>query len=201
MNSKHRKLILGISMAFGTAWLFGLLGSWGIACGWFNWLDQWDFSTLKGKKLAAIISWFGTPLGLAFSSGLMLGTLFILRLFQPGFILCLSLLTSAMANHLLKQWVGRLRPVQGPSSCAFPSGHAFVCTAAFGLFGWILAQHYPKRKGAIALLCSLFLGLIAFSRLHLGVHYTSDVLAGGALGIIWLLAFTPAVEFQGASQR
>ncbi|WP_424016791.1 phosphatase PAP2 family protein [Halorientalis pallida] len=65
----------------------------------------------------------------------------------------------------------------------FPSGHAFGSTAVYGGLGWLTSEQGDRRP--------LYLGatlavLISLSRIVVGVHYLGDVLAGVALGVLWL---------------
>lgn len=87
----------------------------------------------------------------------------------------------------LKHLVGRPRPfvtldleahdtLIASTSYSFPSGHATV--AFVGAF--VLAWRYPRLRWALF----GFASLVALSRVHLGVHYPSDVLAGSALGCL-----------------
>lgn len=90
----------------------------------------------------------------------------------------------------LKHRIGRRRPfVDCPGircctrpldSFSFPSGHALHAVA----FALILSHHYP----ALAIPLWIYAALVAASRVVLGLHYPSDVLAGGALGALIALA-------------
>jgi len=179
--------------------VFGFLGAAAIENGQFEWIDWIDLSGSTLERFFSVIAWFGTREGVVVSSLLMLSILLRLRLFQAAVVFVAALLTAALAIDTLKEWVARPRPAHNgivESGYAFPSGHTFVCTAVFGLFTWILIHHLKDsehRRFTVAL-SSVFLILIAFSRLYLGVHYVSDVLAGGLLGILWAAVFGLAVE-------
>lgn len=96
-------------------------------------------------------------------------------------------LCALVTNVCLKNLVARPRPyTQVPgltsllppqSDWSFPSGHT---TASFACAG-VYLQTLPKRYGTAALILA---ALIAFSRLYVGVHYPTDVLAGLAIGLI-----------------
>lgn len=98
---------------------------------------------------------------------------------------------SSLTTFLLKSIFERVRPLGGlymESTYSFPSGHA---TAAMALYGFLLYTiykhgHRPLKGFLIALLSVLIL-LIGLSRIYLGVHYLSDVLAGYAIGLAWIL--------------
>lgn len=79
-------------------------------------------------------------------------------------------------------------PLATESTYSFPSGHASVSLAVYGTLGFIAARHLGTRRAQIAALAaagSLVL-LIGFSRLYLGVHFLSDVIAGFSIGIAWV---------------
>ncbi len=94
-------------------------------------------------------------------------------------------LSDAIAAQIIKPWVARIRPcritdlVRIVNGCAgsfgFPSNHA-ANGAAFAVF-WLLWK--GPRSGLLALGCAC---LVGFSRIYLGVHYPSDVLAGFCFG-------------------
>ena len=94
-----------------------------------------------------------------------------------------------------KDGYARPRPDMGsairlPSSLSFPSGHAATGIAVFGLLGLLAATltRTPSQRLA-AVGAGLTLGvLIGASRVVLGVHYVTDVLAGASLGLAWLSA-------------
>lgn len=92
-----------------------------------------------------------------------------------------------ITNLLLKNMVMRIRPyeiVEGlsfigkkPSDFSFPSGHS-TCSMASSV---VLFLYLPKKYGSAALVLGIF---ICLSRLYVGVHYPTDVLAGMAVGIL-----------------
>lgn len=87
-----------------------------------------------------------------------------------------SVIGAVSVCSLLKWAVNRERPCGNTSrfNSSFPSGHA---TGAFA-FSYIIAKQYPKLTIPLYLTAAT----IAFSRVYLGKHYVTDVLAGSALG-------------------
>jgi len=96
---------------------------------------------------------------------------------------------SFLLNSLLKLLFARPRPDVFPPlvvehSYSFPSGHTMSATAVYGLWALLLWQ---RRRYGWAVAAGLWVPLVALSRVYLGAHYPSDVLASLALGTIWLV--------------
>ena len=87
-------------------------------------------------------------------------------------------------------------PLATESTFSFPSGHALVSLAVYGSIALVVARRLPKRRDRILLLAAtgLLVLAIGFSRLYLGVHFLSDVLAGYAAGIAWLALLYVVIE-------
>lgn len=102
-------------------------------------------------------------------------------------------LSSYGIMFLLKNLLQRERPagplVAGITNFSFPSGHALMGVAFYGLLIWMALHHIQdkKKQYAVIFFLLLLLLLIGFSRIYLGVHFASDVVAGYCAGIIWLL--------------
>lgn len=93
----------------------------------------------------------------------------------------------------IKLFVERARPINdysaGLATFSFPSGHSTGSMVAFGLLAYIAYVKLPGVWGLIlAGLLLLIPILVGVSRIHLGAHYPSDVMAGWLLGIMGLLA-------------
>jgi membrane-associated phospholipid phosphatase len=102
-------------------------------------------------------------------------------------------ISSVGLMSLLKNLFHRQRPagalVQGVTNFSFPSGHAFMSVAFYGLLIWLTVQYTTdtwRKRSAIIFLLSIII-LIGFSRIYLRMHYTTDVIAGLSMGTVWLL--------------
>ncbi|WP_406859309.1 phosphatase PAP2 family protein [Streptomyces sp. HUAS MG47] len=101
-----------------------------------------------------------------------------------------SLLTAAL-QHALKVLVGRDRPhwpdpVDSARYDAFPSGHALTATVTCGLLLWVLALHWQERwRGWSLVTVTALVSVIGvgWTRVYLGVHWLSDVVAGWLIGV------------------
>lgn len=121
-----------------------------------------------------------------------------------------TLLGARLLTHLLKTWFERERPliasrlVDVPAgSFSFPSGHSLSSAAFLTLLAVLLVRWLPRLglwRFALAAACPLLAVLIGLTRVWLGVHYLTDVLAGLALGASWALA-AAAVHFGRGSRR
>ena len=107
---------------------------------------------------------------------------------------------SALLNHIFKKIVQRPRPTGyrliEEDGYSFPSGHSMISAAFYGFFIYLIFKNVKNKYlkwGSISLL-SLLICLIGISRIYLGVHYTSDVMAGFVISISYLVIFTSIVN-------
>jgi undecaprenyl-diphosphatase len=124
-----------------------------------------------------------------------LGYLVILRRWGTALMLACAVAGGLAASHALKLLIERPRPDLVPHgvpvlTLSFPSGHATMSAVVYLTLGALLASLQPSRRAAVYLLAVavLLTVLVGFSRVYLGVHWPSDVLAGWALGAAWAAA-------------
>lgn len=124
-----------------------------------------------------------------------------LWLFVPG---------GAVLNVAMKHWFQRPRPVVDDplltlSTFSFPSGHASATTLLHGFFALVVLTHVPRPfwRAALGAFALLIIGLVSWSRVYLGVHFFTDVLAGVLEALVWmaLCVLALSVRDQGASTR
>lgn len=101
----------------------------------------------------------------------------------------------AIIESVVKLGVGRARPhfthpVAQSSGNSFPSGHAMTSMAAFALLVLLTvpAVNRTAAKVAVVVVSVLAVALVGYSRVALGVHFVSDVVAGWLLGLAWVVA-------------
>lgn len=107
-----------------------------------------------------------------------------------GFLVCLS--GEAILNLGLKNVFERSRPelfqVVTEAGYSFPSGHAMMSMCLYGMAAFLIARHirdWGWRLGVIIIAVALAVA-IGVSRVYLGVHYPTDVVAGFFAGGVWL---------------
>jgi membrane-associated phospholipid phosphatase len=152
--------------------------------------------TIHDKKSAAFVRYFDTPLYfLTHGSTLVIiaclfflaGRFFGRRFVEAGKALLISFLVSGIAAQILKHLFGRARPrlthdlvFIGPSLKggydSFPSGHT---TVAF-CFAYTISLYFPKYRGLFYFLATV----IGLSRIESTAHFSSDIVAGAAVGLI-----------------
>lgn len=96
---------------------------------------------------------------------------------------------AALFTAVLKLILHHPRPIEiysGWEAYSFPSGHATISTALYSFLAMLIAREAPARWRLWVLVAgAVWVFAIAFSRLYLGAHWLSDVLAGLAFGVSW----------------
>ena len=118
--------------------------------------------------------------------------------------LAIAAIGAAGLNYWLKELFARDRPalwdrVVDVRYYSFPSGHAMVSVVMYGLIGYLLAKTFPRWRVLIFILTVLLVVAIGFSRLYLGVHWPTDIAAGYAAGLVWLIACIYTLDWRNRS--
>jgi undecaprenyl-diphosphatase len=193
-------LIVGLLAAAGALLLFAWLGR-EILTGVTPVLDdriRLAVHELASPRVTAImraLSRYGGPSGLT-PIGLALALAFLIKRWHRGALLVVITMAGAgLLDLLLKQIFGRVRPAAFfdyplPASHSFPSGHAFFAASFFGGLAVLVADRVRSRllRGTVWIVAVSLTLLIGLSRVYLGVHYPSDVLAGYAAATVWVAA-------------
>lgn len=149
-----------------------------------DWLERYamDVTSLGGHSVLVMLVLFAA------------GYLLLVRKREAAALLVACALGASLVSFGLKVLIGRGRPDLVPhlvevSTPSFPSGHALLSASIYLVLGALLAREAPTLR-----LRRYFLGvaigltvLIGISRVYLGVHWPSDVLAGWLIGAGWAL--------------
>lgn len=182
---------VGLVLAFGEWWL--ARGTFGFDGAAFALMARANAAIPLLTPVMVGFTWIGTqyvmvPLGV----GLLLWFALRRRHRWHSWRVPVVALGSTLLNGLLKITYHRPRPLVphlvAAHGLSFPSGHAMVAASFWGLLWWLARRNLPpgaRRTAALWGLPVLAL-LVGGSRVYLGVHYASDVLAGFAAGLAWL---------------
>lgn len=174
-------------------------------------LARWDISFARwlagertgvGVDLFRVVTFFGSPAVLLAVSAAVFVVLYRRRLVLEAALVPVTLVGAELLNLILKLAFHRPRPEVAfvdLDTYSFPSGHAMVSAAVYGVFAYLAWRPARTHRRRLVLVAgaSLFVALICFSRLYLGVHYLSDVLAGAAAGVFWLALSIAAATLWG----
>jgi undecaprenyl-diphosphatase len=146
------------------------------------------------QTMALEITALGSPVVLITIILLVAGHLAIERRFAMMSFMLLSSFGGMLMNSVLKSAFGRPRPtvvlhLAIVGSTSFPSGHSMIAAVVYLTLGALLARTTTRWRLRLYYLgAALFLTLVVgLSRMYLGVHYPSDVLAGWCAGVVWAL--------------
>lgn len=214
INTILRRLINllgGMRLALGSVLFFGMTAAI-LALWFFAWIadevmeggtENFDnavrgfFQTIASPALTFVMktaSFLGSTIFLTAFGIIIFGIFYYLKRRRPAMIFAITTVGSAILINVLKLLFQRARPEPFfdtilPASFSFPSGHALGSLCFYLVLAAIITVRIESR--AIKILTwtaaiSMVI-LIGTSRIYLGVHYPSDVVAGYAVGLIWFV--------------
>jgi undecaprenyl-diphosphatase len=202
-------IVMGLVVCLLTAWLFAaLLDSVRehdvlvyrdqAVASWFH-----GNGTALGDRVFVIISMIGSPAAMAVLFGA--AALYLWRTKQRTLLVAwaLSYVGGTVLDGVIKDVVRRPRPEFAAkflhySSWSFPSGHSMGSLIGFAMLAYTIIrvrkmESIPAKAGIWAA-AIIMIALVGYSRIYLGVHYLSDVIAGYALGVLWLAVCFTGLE-------
>lgn len=158
------------------------------------WIDDFSYSIVSlfisntMTNIMKFITFFADPIWCILFSVLVI---IFWKKIRKAFLI--NLILVFMLNYILKLIFSRARPIDiniiTETGYSFPSGHAMISLAIYGFLAYLLwKSDYKYKKIGVSLLVLLIV-LIGISRIYLGVHYTSDVIAGFIVSLGYLLLF------------
>ncbi|MGM7682623.1 phosphatase PAP2 family protein [Cytobacillus sp. Hm23] len=145
-------------------------------------------------KMFEFIAWFGSTTGIVTLVVVMIIFLSLkYRDFKGIILLVIMVFFSNVLNKMLKEFFQRERPDIHPAiqegGFSFPSGGALIGLVAYGLATYLIVHKRTvlKEKIIIGFCGGVLIMLIGISRIALGAHFPTDVIAGHMLGLILLI--------------
>ena len=152
-----------------------------------------DFAT----PIAKFITNFG---GAIFLIGIAVILFIVIKNKKIGISIITNLGIITILNQLLKRILQRPRPEEfriiNESGYSFPSGHSMISMAFYGYLIYLIYKYVKNKylKWFLITILSILIVNIGISRIYLGVHYTSDVLAGFLISISYLIVYISIVN-------
>ncbi|MGB7248103.1 MAG: phosphatase PAP2 family protein [Phormidesmis sp.] len=131
----------------------------------------------------------------------VLGLLVWKRYFLEAKFFAIDTFGGAALSYFLKLVFSKQRPQLWTSpitetTFSYPSGHALGSIVLYGFLSYILATIYPRYAKMFYLAASLLIVLIGLSRLYLGVHWPTDIVAGYGVGFVWVTVCISLLRLQ-----
>ncbi len=146
------------------------------------------------QTAARDVTSLGSPAVLTLITAAALGFLALIRQWTEALFVLVSICGGSAVSFALKDLIQRPRPNLAAAAAqtqtySFPSGHAFLSAAAFLTLGALLARVQRRDEVKIYLLsvAIAITVLVGLSRVYLGVHWPTDVLAGWCAGAAWAI--------------
>ncbi len=201
-------LYTAVGLLLSLVFVLALAGAWGFAAiadavaegetqrfddAILLWLNRHSTPTLDA--IALQITAVGNGLSVAVIGLVACAFLWAMRERVGVLLLVIALAGGDLFNRLLKDIFGRPRPelfmletpFARPVSASFPSGHATASMVLYLVLAYLLARLGGRGafRWIVIAVAGILIILIGLSRMYLGVHYPSDVLAGYMFGFVW----------------
>ena len=191
-------LLVGLAAAIGTIVFFGWLAD-EVLDGETRQFDEATRAAVHQFASPAMttamrgISFLGSMLFLTIATIAVITWFALRRWGREAKLMAATMIGASALNVTLKLAFKRARPVPffdllPPESYSFPSGHALTSACFFGAFAAIITARMKSRRARtlVWIVCITMFVLIGLSRIYLGVHHTTDVIAGFAAAAIWI---------------
>jgi len=205
-------LLLGLTAAIATLIFFGWLADEALEgeTRHFDEVTRAAVHQLASPTLTTImrgVSFIGSTVALAIGTTIVVIRFAMLKWGREAKLFAITMIGAGLLNVTLKLAFKRPRPIPffnltAPETYSFPSGHSLTSACFFGALAAILTAQVKSRRMRVIIwiVCTLMFVLIGLSRIYLGVHHTTDVIAGFAAALIWILVVR-FVEMELARRR
>ena len=166
-------------------------------------------TTPFGDRIFTLVSLIGSPVAMAVVG---VGGAIIIAVRRQWFALgawVAAFVGAGALTFVLKMIIQRPRPIGAEAflhgeTFSFPSGHALGSLVGYGMLAWVIGSNWietARGRWWLGVATALLIGAIGISRLYLGVHYFSDVVAGYAVGVLWLSVCVSALQVAERRRR
>jgi undecaprenyl-diphosphatase len=205
-------LLLGLAAAIGALIFFGWLTDEVLEgdSRHFDEVTRAAVHQLASPVLTAImrfLSFIGSTIVLTIGTIIVVALFTVRKWSREAKLFAATMIGAGVLNVTLKLTFKRARPtpffdLTPPETYSFPSGHSLASACFFGALAAIVTARIKNRRTRVAvwIICAAMFLLIGLSRIYLGVHHTTDVIAGFAAALIWILVVR-FVEMELARRR
>jgi undecaprenyl-diphosphatase len=205
-------LLLGLAAAIGALIFFGWLTDEVLEgdSRHFDEVTRAAVHQLASPMLTAVmrfLSFVGSTIVLTIGTIIVVAWFAVRKWGREARLFTATMIGAALLNVTLKMTFKRARPtpffdLTAPETYSFPSGHSLGSACFFGGLAALLTTRIKNRRVRLAvwILCTAMFLLIGLSRIYLGVHHTTDVIAGFVAALIWIL-MVRFVEMELARRR
>ena len=121
-------------------------------------------------------------------------------------VFALDALGGVVLSYFLKLAFNKQRPQLWKSpivetTFSYPSGHALGSMVLYGFLSYVLATIYPRYARVFYSVATLLIVAIGLSRLYLGVHWPTDILAGYGIGFLWISVCIALLRLQKDDEK
>ena len=156
--------------------------------GYLNVLDVWGYRILIRNDYITVFMKIMSHIG-SFYGIVLICLIYIILSFHKGRTLISHTCCVLMINQIIKQFIHRPRPLLehmvNVGGYSFPSAHAMVSMFVF----LMIAYNIKDKNCLLSYIVMIIPILIGISRIYLGVHYTTDVVAGFLFSIVYFITF------------
>jgi membrane-associated phospholipid phosphatase len=191
-----------LSISFILGWLFEEVlekEAFGFDAAWLYWLHGYANPMLDAVMLK--ITRLADPSVVVVIIAVTLGLLWWLHFREEAKFFAIACVGALILNTGMKLFFAKPRPQIFPSlitetSFSFPSGHALGGFVMYGFLAYLFANHFPKFAKFIYILAIFTIVAIGLSRIYIGVHWPTDIIAGYGVGYIWLMICITMLKLQ-----
>ncbi len=163
------------------------------------WLHH--FANPNLDNLMLFLTNLGNPSTVVIVAGVTVLLLWWRSYREEAKVFVFTCLGGLILNTGLKLFFSKPRPelwhrLISEKSFSFPSGHALGSMVLYGFIAYELATHYPHLAKVIYSLTVILIIAIGISRLYLGVHWPTDIIAGYGVGFLWLMICITMLKLQ-----